>query len=107
MAGGLVTYYSINGMFATHLQQDLGLSPALIATPIIFANLVVFLASMFWGWAGDRIGRRWAMIIPGLLGHTGRLLLHAQRRLLGHRYRLRRAGGRCSRAAPAPTCRPT
>ena len=68
MAGGLVTYYSINGMFATHLQQDLGLSPALIATPIIFANLVVFLASMFWGWAGDRIGRRWAMIIPGLLG---------------------------------------
>ena len=49
MAGGLVTYYAINGMFATHLQKDLGLSPALIATPIIFANLVVFLASMFWG----------------------------------------------------------
>jgi SHS family lactate transporter-like MFS transporter len=68
MAGGLVTYYSINGMFATHLQKDLGLSPAMIATPIIIANLVVFLASMFWGWAGDRIGRRWAMIIPGLLG---------------------------------------
>ena len=68
MAGGLVTYYSINGMFATHLQKDLGLSPALIATPIIVANLVVFLSSGFWGWAGDRIGRRWAMIIPGLLG---------------------------------------
>src|SRR5215467_2321279 len=68
MAGGLVTYYSINGMFATHLQKDLGLSPALIATPIVFANAVVFLASMFWGWAGDHIGRRWAMIIPGLLG---------------------------------------
>jgi MFS transporter, SHS family, lactate transporter len=68
MAGGLVTYYAINGMFATHLQKDLGLSPAMIATPIVFANLVVFLASMFWGWAGDRIGRRWAMIIPGLLG---------------------------------------
>jgi len=49
MAGGLVTYYSINGMFATHLQKDLGLSPALIATPIVFANAVVFLASMFWG----------------------------------------------------------
>jgi len=27
MAGGLVTYYSINGMFATHLQKDSGLSP--------------------------------------------------------------------------------
>src|SRR5580693_6179343 len=68
MAGGLVAYYAINGMFATHLQKDLGLSPAMIATPIVFANLVVFLASMFWGWAGDIIGRRWAMIIPGLLG---------------------------------------
>jgi MFS transporter, SHS family, lactate transporter len=68
MAGGLVTYYSINAMFATHLQKDLGLSPALIATPIIFANLVVFLSSGAWGFAGDRIGRRWAMIIPGLLG---------------------------------------
>jgi SHS family lactate transporter-like MFS transporter len=68
MAGGLVTYYSINAMFATHLQKDLGLSPAMIATPIIFANLVVFLSSGAWGWAGDRIGRRWAMIIPGLLG---------------------------------------
>jgi SHS family lactate transporter-like MFS transporter len=68
MAGGLVTYYSINGMFATHLQKDLGLSPALIATPIIFANLVVFVSSGCWGFLGDRIGRRWGMIIPGLLG---------------------------------------
>jgi MFS transporter, SHS family, lactate transporter len=68
MAGGLVTYYSINGMFATHLQKDLGLSPAMIATPIIFANIVVFMSSGAWGFLGDRIGRRWAMIIPGLLG---------------------------------------
>jgi SHS family lactate transporter-like MFS transporter len=52
MAGGLVTYYSINGMFATHLQKDLGLSPAVIATPIIIANAVVFLSSGMWGWIG-------------------------------------------------------
>ena len=68
MAGGLVTYYSINGMFATHLQKDLGLSPAVIATPIIIANAVVFLSSGMWGWLGDHVGRRWGMIIPGLLG---------------------------------------
>ncbi|HKM69887.1 MAG TPA: MFS transporter [Stellaceae bacterium] len=68
MAGGLVAYYSINGMFATHLQKDLGLSPALIATPIIISNAVLFLSSGGWGWLGDRIGRRWTMIIPGLLG---------------------------------------
>jgi SHS family lactate transporter-like MFS transporter len=68
MAGGLVAYYSINGMFPTHLQKDLGLSPGLIATPIIIANLVLFLSSGAWGWVGDRLGRRWTMIIPGLLG---------------------------------------
>jgi MFS transporter, SHS family, lactate transporter len=68
MAGGLVAYYSINGMFATHLQKDLGLSPGSIATPIIISNAVLFLSSGAWGWVGDRIGRRWTMIIPGLLG---------------------------------------
>ena len=68
MAGGMVAYYSINGMFPTHLQKDLGLSPALIATPIIIANLLLFLLSGGWGWVGDRLGRRWTMIIPGLLG---------------------------------------
>ena len=35
MAAAFVTYYSINALFATHLQKDLELSPALIATPIV------------------------------------------------------------------------
>ena len=65
-AAGFVTYYSINALFATHLQKDLGLSPALIATPLILANLFVFLASSGWGWVSDRLGRRPAMIIPAL-----------------------------------------
>jgi SHS family lactate transporter-like MFS transporter len=63
-AAGFVTYYSINALFATHLQHDLHLSPALIATPLVFSNLLVFLASSGWGWVSDRIGRRWAMLIP-------------------------------------------
>jgi MFS transporter, SHS family, lactate transporter len=66
MASGFVTYYSINVLFAAHLQQDLHLSPALVATPIAIANLVNFLASAAWGWVGDRLGRRWAMILPAL-----------------------------------------
>ena len=49
MASGFVIYYSIWALFATHLQKDLGLSPAMIATPIAIANLVAFLASGFWG----------------------------------------------------------
>jgi MFS transporter, SHS family, lactate transporter len=66
-AAGFVTYYSINALFATHLQKDLGLSTALIATPIMLANLLVFLASSSWGVVSDRIGRRWAMMIPALV----------------------------------------
>jgi SHS family lactate transporter-like MFS transporter len=61
---GFVTYYSINALFATHLQKDLNLSTALIATPIMLANIFVFLASSSWGVVSDRIGRRWAMIMP-------------------------------------------
>jgi SHS family lactate transporter-like MFS transporter len=64
---GFVTYYSINALFATHLQKDLHLSTALIATPLILSNLFVFLASSSWGIVSDRLGRRWAMIIPGLI----------------------------------------
>jgi MFS transporter, SHS family, lactate transporter len=61
---GFVTYYSINALFASHLQKDLGLSTALIATPIMLANVFVFLASSGWGVVSDRIGRRWAMLLP-------------------------------------------
>ena len=64
---GFVTYYSINALFATHLQRDLHLSTALIATPLILANLFVFFASSGWGIVSDRIGRRWAMISPALV----------------------------------------
>jgi SHS family lactate transporter-like MFS transporter len=61
---GFVAFYAINALFASHLQRDLGLSAALIATPLILSNLFVFLASSFWGAVSDRIGRRWAMILP-------------------------------------------
>ena len=53
MASGFVVYYSIWALFATHLQKDLDLSPALVATPIVFANLVVFVASCGWGLVAD------------------------------------------------------
>jgi len=68
MASAFVVYYSMWALFATHLQKDLHLSSALVATPIALANLVAFLASGFWGWVADRIGRRWSMIIPATIG---------------------------------------
>jgi SHS family lactate transporter-like MFS transporter len=67
MASGFLTYYSINALFATHLQKDLGLSPGLVATPIIVANLCVFFGCGAWGLVSDRLGRRSAMIIPAIL----------------------------------------
>ena len=35
MASNFVLYYSLTALFATHLQKDLGLSPALVATPFL------------------------------------------------------------------------
>ena len=67
MASAFITFYSINSLFAAHLQADLHMSPALIATPIAIANLLAFFASAFCGWFSERIGRRWAMILPALL----------------------------------------
>ena len=67
MASNFVLYYSLTALFATHLQKDLGLSPALVATPFLLFNLVGFVAMGFWGWVGDALGRRWAMIIPAAI----------------------------------------
>jgi len=68
MASGFVIYYSVYGMFATHLQKDLHLGPGMVAMPIAIANLVAFLASGAWGYVADIFGRRWAMIIPAAIG---------------------------------------
>jgi MFS transporter, SHS family, lactate transporter len=68
MASAFVLYYANYALFATHLQLDLHLSPALVALPIALANALFFLSSLFWGWVAECIGRRWAIIIPGVIG---------------------------------------
>jgi SHS family lactate transporter-like MFS transporter len=68
MASAFVLYYANYALFATHLQLDLHLSPALVALPIALANTLFFLSSAFWGWVAERAGRRWAIIIPAVLG---------------------------------------
>jgi MFS transporter, SHS family, lactate transporter len=67
MASAFVVGYSILALFPTYLQKDLGLSAGLVALPILLQNLLFFLSGPFWGWAADRIGRRWAIIIPALI----------------------------------------
>jgi SHS family lactate transporter-like MFS transporter len=68
MASGFIVYYSVYGMFATHLQKDLHFTAAQVAMPVALANLVAFLASGFWGYVADMFGRRWGMIIPAAIG---------------------------------------
>jgi MFS transporter, SHS family, lactate transporter len=79
MGSAFVIYYANYALFATHLQLDLKLSPALVALPIAVANTLFFLSSIFWGWVGERLGRRWAILIPAVLGvPTAFLYLMAQ-----------------------------
>jgi MFS transporter, SHS family, lactate transporter len=68
LAGTMVVYYSIYGLFATWLQKDLKLAAAVVATPILLSNLALFVGQGFWGRVSDRIGRRWSIIIPALIG---------------------------------------
>lgn len=68
MSSGFVTYYATFGLFATYLQKDLHLSPAAVGWPLVFTNIATFVSAFFWGTLSDRIGRRWAMIIPAGIG---------------------------------------
>jgi MFS transporter, SHS family, lactate transporter len=68
MASAFVVYYSIFGLFATWLTKDLHMSPAATGWPLVLTNAATFGASFVWGALADKIGRRWAMIIPGILG---------------------------------------
>ena len=68
MASGFVVGYSIGGLFPTYLQKDLHLSPGLVALPIMLQSVLFFVSGSAWGWVADRVGRRWAMILPAICG---------------------------------------
>ncbi len=68
MASGFVVGYSVGGLFPTYLERDLHLSPGLVALPIMLQSALFFVSCSAWGWVADRIGRRWAMILPALCG---------------------------------------
>jgi MFS transporter, SHS family, lactate transporter len=68
MASNFIVAYSMTGMFASWLQKDLHLSPALVALPVMLLSIGQFGSGVVWGWAADRIGRRWAIILPAVIG---------------------------------------
>jgi SHS family lactate transporter-like MFS transporter len=67
MASNFILYYSIWALFATHLQADLKLTTMGTAVPFMIANIMSFVGMSFWGWTADKIGRRWAMMIPAAI----------------------------------------
>ncbi len=64
MAANFCVYYSIWALAGTYLQKELGWTPAQVATPLFWGNILVFISSAFWGAMSDRIGRRRALMIP-------------------------------------------
>src|SRR6201996_9463612 len=68
LISAFTVYYSIFGLFATYMTRELHLSAAAVGWPLAFSNGLTFLFSFVWGSLTDSIGRRWAMIIPAVIG---------------------------------------
>src|SRR5690349_16048289 len=64
MAANFWVYYAIWAMLGTYLQKELGWTPAQVAVPVFWGNIITFLASSFWGAMSEKVGRRWALMIP-------------------------------------------
>jgi len=64
MAMNFCVYYAVWAMLGTYLQKELGWTPAEVAKPLFWANILTFLACSFWGGVSERVGRRWALMIP-------------------------------------------
>src|SRR5215203_3389077 len=67
MASAFCVYYSIWALFSSYLQKELNWTPLMVATPLFWANIVVFAGSGVWGVVADKWGRRPAIIVPAII----------------------------------------
>ncbi len=56
MGSAFCVYYSIWALFSTYLQKELNWTPLMVATPLFWANIVVFAGSGLWGLVADKMG---------------------------------------------------
>lgn len=68
LMSAFTVYYSIFGLFATYMTKELHLTASQVGWPLAFSNGLTFVASFLWGSLTDSLGRRWAMIIPAVIG---------------------------------------
>ncbi len=67
MGSAFCVYYSIWALFSAYLQKELNWTPLMVATPLFWANIVVFAGSAVWGVVADKWGRRPGIIIPATI----------------------------------------
>lgn len=64
MAANFCAYYSVWAMLGTYLTKELGWTPAQASVPVFWGNIITFVSCATLGGMSERIGRRWALIIP-------------------------------------------
>jgi SHS family lactate transporter-like MFS transporter len=67
MGSAFCVYYSIWALFSAYLQKELHWTPLMVAKPLFWANIVVFVGSAMWGVVSDHWGRRPGIIIPATI----------------------------------------
>jgi SHS family lactate transporter-like MFS transporter len=60
-------YYAIWALFPTYLQEQLNWTPQMVARPLFWANIVVFVGDILWGLVADKWGRRAGIIVPATI----------------------------------------
>jgi SHS family lactate transporter-like MFS transporter len=64
MAANFCSYYAVWAMLGTYLTKELGWTPAQAAVPVFWGNIITFLSCAALGGLSERLGRRWALILP-------------------------------------------
>jgi len=67
MGSSFCVYYSIWALFSTYLQKELNWTPLMVAKPLFWGNIVVFVGSALWGLVSDKWGRRPGIIVPATI----------------------------------------
>ncbi len=67
MAANFCAYYAVWAMLGTYLTKELGWTPAQVSVPVFWGNILTFAACSFWGAMSERVGRRWALMIPTII----------------------------------------
>jgi SHS family lactate transporter-like MFS transporter len=64
MAANFCVYYAVWAMLGTYLKSELHWTTAEVAVPVFWGNIITFVACAGVGAVSERIGRRWALMLP-------------------------------------------